>query len=419
LNHTFTRELENHVIGMLLDGKANQAFNEGLALEHFNGKENVEIFEAIYTAYNAGEEIDLPNIGVKIRQDTMMHLISVNEKCPKTHNIESYIDELKKILMLRKIWLSISNVSNLIHCWAPFSPIDGIMAAVEKVSVDGIAPSIESKRTDEKAMDEWHTRVMEDRKKGGITGITTGIREIDCALNGGMKPGQLITVAARTGVGKTALATNMALNAAKEGSRVQYFSIELDRDEIIDRLVCAHAEFNTASMASREIDSYHLTHVNDAKDYIRSLPITIETSTRNSWEIVESLIRREKRLKNLKICFIDYVQQFGIKSRRMMSKREEMIAITGQAKALASELKICIVLVAQLNRNADDQPDIVPSIHDLKESGSIEQDSNAVLLLYPLTDTSRLGLSVGKNRSGKKSNVCIPADLSKNKFYTE
>ena len=415
-----TNKLELAILGLCMNGQAAVAFDAGIGAEMFTEKNHVEIYEAIRKCFDEGTEVNLPNVGIKLSDHgTLTVLMEICEKAPVSQNVVAFIDEVRKSIWVKSTYLKLANIAKMVKAWKEFDPIESIKLAIEEIKDLGEKEREQNRRTDDRAVYEWIENIERDIEKGGLVGITTGITELDLALGGGMRPGQLITVAARTGVGKTALATNMALSAAKQGHRVQYFSIELMRDEIIDRMACACGEINTHTMVCRKFSSQDLDKIKTAAEYISSLPITIETTTKRSWENVESLIRREKRLKNLRIAFIDYIQQFKLNSKRMQSKREEITHITAAAKELALELEITIVMVAQLNRNANDEPNAIPEIRDLKESGSIEQDSNTILLLYNTADDKRMGVMVGKNRSGKKDRVVVPVDLSINKFYEE
>lgn len=411
---------EMAIISLCMNGQTAETLDLGVTPSMFAERNYGLIFEAIKKCFDDGDSVDLPNVGMKLADRTLLTvLMDICEKGPSTQNVKSYIDEMVNTAWILSTYRSLADVAKKIKAWKSSDPIEPIKMAIEAIKDLGAKEDVYSKRTDENATSEWLSKVESDATKGGLVGIPTGVTEIDLCLQGGMRPGQMITIAARTGVGKTALATNMALAAAKAGHRVQYFSIELLRDEIMDRLACAEMAIGTSTMTSRNINANQFDSVYEAGRRIAKLPITIETKTKKSWENVESLIRREKRLKDLKVAFIDYIQQFKYSSKKVQSRREELTEMTGDAKELALELGITIVLVAQLNRNADDAANSVPKISDLKESGSIEQDSNAVILLFNTADDKRMGLMVGKNRSGKKDRVLVNVDLSINKFYAE
>lgn len=411
--------LETAVVGLCMNGQIANALDAGLVEAMFSDRALAKLFTAMRQCFEEGEEINLPSVGMKLDDKALLPiLVEVCEKAPITQNAVAFVEEIKKSIWVRDTYLRLANVAKQLKAWKEFNPVDSMMAEIEALKQIGQQESVVGKRLDETATSEWIHGIEDDRCKGGIVGISTGIDEIDCALGGGLKPGQLVTVGARTGVGKTALATNMALAAAKQGHRVQYFTIELLRNEIIDRFACCMGGINTYNMASRQFSDYDLAKIYDVAKELYKLPITIEWKTKRSWETVESLIRREKRLKNLKVAFIDYIQQFRT-SRRFSCRREEIIYITGCAKELAQELEITIVIVAQVNRKVNDDPNSIPNITDLKESGSIEEDSNVVILLFNTADDRRLGLLVGKNRSGKKDKVTVSVDLSINKFYKD
>jgi replicative DNA helicase len=149
------------------------------------------------------------------------------------------------------------------------------------------------------------------------------------------------------------------------------------------------------------------------------LPITIETNTRSSWEVVENLIRREHRLKGLKIAVVDYIQQFHIRNKKMNSRAEELTEIADRAKAIALELEITVIMVAQLNRGAEENEDYKPKMSHLKDSGGLEQAADFIGFLHSANAEYKISLSVVKNRLGISGTMHLRVDLSTNKFHRE
>lgn len=259
---------------------------------------------------------------------------------------------------------------------------------------------------------------------GGAKIIPTGISFIDEITGGGFKAPNVVTIAARTGVGKTALATNIALNASLAGNHPLYITIELDEKELAQRLYCTNGKINTMAMSSFKLDEKLKDRLVQSAQALEGKKFSINASTGNSWESAEVSIINEVMFEGVDIVFIDYIQQFHL-SIKSESFRQELVQITNRVKQLAMRLKIPIVMVAQLNREMDKRVDKSPILSDIKESSSIDQDSDIVFLLYRDKTTARtngpndgeLWLKCEKHRGGNTCERKIEADLSINKIY--
>jgi replicative DNA helicase len=186
---------------------------------------------------------------------------------------------------------------NSIIAWNPGEPIDPIVEHIRGIEEPAVVRAAEKMRLDDGALDEFHDRleaIIENPTKH--VAMPTGIEEIDTILNGGVLPGKLITIAARPGCGKTALATNIVNNIAKGGNRCLYFSIEMPRDEMIARFVCTEAGIKVASFSRNQFTG---TELDSYMELMRSdfgrRPITVNCKTNGSWAAVEALIRYEHR----------------------------------------------------------------------------------------------------------------------------
>ena len=339
---------------------------------------------------------------------------------PNSQNVAPYVVESQKMLWANNALAKMRETADLIKSAKPFKPFDAIENSIASIPSFALLGEKSEKRLDEGLVNEYMDHVSRTIDEGTGTSIKTGINAFDDISNGGLRPGHLITIGARPGCGKTTMATNMALNIAKQGFRVQYFCIEMLKYEVIERFICADTLMNTQNVASKIFSETDWDKFYESNKKIKGLPITIECDTRGSIEALESLIRTEHRKFGLKVAFIDYIQQFKLTSskQRYKSKREELEEITSRIMLLASELKITIVIMSQLNRDIERRADTKPTMADLKESGSIEADSHLVLILHNKSPLSLSG-DVVKNRFGMTAPQTYSVDFSCNKIYEE
>jgi len=268
----------------------------------------------------------------------------------------------------------------------------------------------------------YRKRFEEDLASGGMKGIRTGIDTLDRQLGGGLKPKRMITIAGRPGAGKTSLATNMALQASMDGANPLYITLELGTDEIIERLICADKEIDTKEMNQRVLSPSSIDKFMLSTSEMATRKFCVCSKTAGSWEKVVMHINHEVKFRGVDVVFLDYIQQFRTNNHRL-STREHMNVITGQCKSLAQDLNIPIVVVAQLNRDIEKRAEKIPVMSDLKESGSIEADSDVVLILYWIAENSAgnventLGMEIVKNRQGKSGPIEFKNNFAYNKFY--
>jgi len=262
-------------------------------------------------------------------------------------------------------------------------------------------------------------------------GLDTGLPLLNGLLRGGLKPGNLLILAARPGVGKTALALNMAVAAAKrDDAAVRIFSMEMTRDELLERLVFTDAEVDTQRYSDRTLSEADWGSLDAANARLSRLRIDIEDDSSMTVSRLVSVCRRAHFAGNLDLVIVDYAQLLSTGAgsgtgaspgRRYENRTQEVGEITRALKQLAGTLKVPVIALSQLNRAVESRADKIPTMADLRESGSLEQDANTVMLLYPYDADTRRGenppaafdseenktylLDVPKNRGGKMGRV--------------
>lgn len=227
--------------------------------------------------------------------------------------------------------------------------------------------------------------------KSGVSGIPTGFIGIDKKL-GGLQPSDLIIIAGRPGMGKTALATNIAYRAAREyyltkgksGGRVLFFSLEMSAEQLAARILSECTEIDSINLRRGGIETLQLHRLFDTAQELENLPLLIDDSGGLSIAQIASRARRAKRQGQLDMVFVDYLQLLaGSGSKRSQENRvQEVTEVTKGLKTLAKELNVPVIALAQLSRGVDARDDKRPVLSDLRESGSIEQDADVVMFVY-------------------------------------
>ncbi|QGR02989.1 replicative DNA helicase [Ehrlichia ruminantium] len=226
--------------------------------------------------------------------------------------------------------------------------------------------------------------------EGTLQGISVGFRDLDQLLNG-LQKSDLIILAARPSMGKTALALNMALNACKllhskdqyTGMHIGFFSLEMSAEQLASRVIAIESEVSSYKALSGKISGEELNKVIDASTKVCNLPLIIDDTSSLSISSLRTRIRRMHQLYNLGAVFIDYLQLVkGTTKRSGENRVQEVSEVTQGLKAIAKELNIPVVALSQLSRLVEQRDDKKPQLSDLRDSGSIEQDADIVMFLY-------------------------------------
>jgi replicative DNA helicase len=251
------------------------------------------------------------------------------------------------------------------------------------------------------------------RNKGEITGVSTGFKSLDTKLLG-LQPGQLVIIASRPGMGKTALALNWATAAAKQtGFPVAIFSYEMMYAELSMRLLSAEACIDSRKLKTKDFNEMDLRSISGAIQRLSNLPIYINDVGSTNLLDIRSYCRKIKAEQNLAMVIIDYLQLMPPHVSKS-SREQEIAEISRGIKMLAGELEVPIVALSQLNRAAASRTDRRPQLQDLRESGSLEQDANIVCLIhredYYDPNTPKKGIAeiiIAKNRNGEPGTVDV------------
>jgi replicative DNA helicase len=222
-------------------------------------------------------------------------------------------------------------------------------------------------------------KVIERAQKGKITGVVSGLSELDNQL-GGFQNGELYIIAARPGMGKTALALTLALNAAHVGYSVGFFSMEMSKAALGQRMLARYSGISTQEQRGY-LNSFQIKAIKDVSEQIKSHALYIDDTTNLTIGQVRARSRRVKRRHGLDMIIVDYIGLMSATDKRA-NKVHQIEEITTGLKKLAKELDIPVIALSQLNRSLESRDDKRPMLSDLRDSGSIEQDADVVMLCY-------------------------------------
>ncbi len=260
------------------------------------------------------------------------------------------------------------------------------------------------------------------RKKGEISGLPTGYMALDKKLLG-LQPGQLVVMAARPGVGKTSLALNMMVNSVKHtGLPAVIFSLEMLGDELTNRLISSEASVDSERMRTKNFLDSDLRSIGSTVQTLSQLPIHINDNASVNIFDIKSQCRKVKMEEGLGIIVIDYLQLMQ-GSNKSISREQQISEISRGLKNLAKELGCPVLALSQLNRAVESRPDKRPLISDLRESGSIEQDADIVMMIYrdemynpESKDKGIAEVIIAKNRAGERGTAKLAWIGSQTKF---
>ena len=246
---------------------------------------------------------------------------------------------------------------------------------------------------------------------GAIRGIPTGFGKLD-SVTQGLHPGQMVVIAARPGLGKSTLALDFARTAAIRDRRTTaFFSLEMPKIEILQRLLSAESDVLLAKMRSGDLNENDWMKVHKIQDKIKGAPLYIDDSPNLSLMEIRAKARRIKQQHGLELVVIDYLQLMTSGKDKVESRQQEVSEFSRSLKLLAKELEIPVIALSQLNRGPEQRADKRPALSDLRESGSIEQDADVVILLHrDLGDQDRAGeadLILAKHRNGQTCDIPV------------
>lgn len=404
-----SEEAERSVLGaILIDKDAVTLVAEFLRPEHFYHEAHSTIYDAVVSLFEDREPIDLVTLTNRLKKQKKLtnvggssYLASLAESVPTAANIEHYGQIVKDNFTKRELIAAASRLSGL-----AFDEGQEVREVLDRAEQDIFGLSQRHLKQAfipvKEALAESFDRLDELHKKGGaIRGIPGGFADIDDTL-AGMQDSNLLILAGRPGVGKTALALNIAQYVAvKEKFPVGFFSLEMSQEELVDRMLVAQADIDAWRLKTGKLSEDDFTKLSNAMGVLAEAPLFIDDTPAISVLEMRTKARRLRAEKGLRFLVIDYLQLAT--SRRLENRVQEVSEISQGMKNLARELKIPVLAVSQLSRAVEQRGSKQPQLADLRESGAIEQDADVVMFLWrpgEEEDQDNLNLDVAKHRNG-------------------
>ena len=383
-------EAEQAILGsMLTDKDAVIAAIEVLKEDSFYREDNKLIFGAITNLYSRNEPIDIITVKAELvelgqldRVGGLEYLVELPERVPTTANVERYIKIVDEKAMLRKL---ITTSNELIALGFDESEnVDNIMDMAEKKVFDLASKKNTKGYTVMKDILVESFAELERlyNQKGAVTGISTGFIDLD-DKTAGLHNSDLIIVAARPAMGKSAFAINLATNAAVQSNvPVVIFNLEMSKEQIGNRILCSEALVDSNKIRTGQIEDEDWMKLAQTLGKISDAPIYIDDTPGISIMEIRAKCRKLKLEKNIGLIVIDYLQLITASGKKNSSREQEISEISRSLKILAKELNVPVIALSQLSRGAEKRDDKRPMLSDLRESGAIEQDADIVMFLY-------------------------------------
>jgi replicative DNA helicase len=400
-----------------------------LNVDNFYSDAHQKIYKAMIVLYEAGKPVDLVVLTEALKQANQIDdvggygaLAELWDAAPTAANAVHYAH----IVRDRSIVRSLINVGNEIlrDAYDQVGPADELLHQATGKMLDVAERGVTGRVYGmDKMLEETFDRIDQRQTRGGssISGISSGYPDLD-EVTAGFQNSEMIIIAARPSVGKTAFALNLIRNiAVDEKSTVLFCSLEQSRVEIVERLLCSHARVDAQKLRKGLMNAEDMERLIAASGVMRNAKIFIDDSPGQGMLRIAANARRLKLRNDLKMVVIDYLQLIEPENRR--DPRQEQVAqISRRLKGLARELSIPVIALAQVNRSSEDRQDHKPRLSDLRESGSIEQDADTVILLHrperfePGQHEGLTEVIIGKQRNGPVGEITLTFNKNMMRF---
>jgi replicative DNA helicase len=360
---------------------------EILAPADFYRTVNQKIYQAMTEMFERTEPIDYVTLANHLKEQGQLEAVGGAaaltriREAPLAVNAPHYARIVHDKAVLRRLIEKANAISK--RCFQEQGPADDIVDFAESAIFEITDKKVSQAFYPLSKLINANIDFLEEKEKNKtlVTGVSTGFKDLD-NLTSGLQPSDLIILAARPSMGKTALALNIARNAAVEaGVPVAVFSLEMSKEQLSLRLLCSEARVDSSRVRSGFFSDEHWNKLTDAADVLSSAPIFIDDSPSLSAMDVRAKARRLKMDKNIGLIVIDYLQLMH--GRADAERRDlEISGISRSLKALAKEINVPVMALSQLNRMLEQRTDRRPRLSDLRESGALEQDADVVAFIY-------------------------------------
>jgi replicative DNA helicase len=422
-------EAEQGVLGCIL-----LAPNEclGDCIEKFKAAEEVfydlrhqTIYKTLATMYDAREAVDIITVQQRLKDQQLLeqvgglaYLSALPDSAPSAANVRYYADIVQEKYLLRKMIHVCTDVMGRVY--EHEGEVDALMDEVERDILRISESRVQGQSVTIKDLVRKAITTIEDfhQRQGALTGVATGFTDLD-KMTSGLHGGEMVVIAARPSMGKTSLAMNMAEHVAIDlRLPVGVFSLEMTSESLVLRMLCSRSRVNLRSVREGFLVERDFPKLTGAAGKLANAPLFIDDSAGLSILQLRAKARRMHQQYGIKLFVVDYLQLLHSTSRRAENRQQEIADISNGIKALAKELNVPVIVLSQLNREMERDKNRKPRLSDLRESGSIEQDADLVMLLYkPSSDDEESGaapaeseavpvnLLIAKQRNGPTGDV--------------
>ena len=426
-------EAEQSVIGsMLMDKDAIPAAVDILNKEDFYSTQYGIMFECMVELFNEAKPIDLITVQNRLKEKDVPPEIASLEAVkdiisavPTSTNVKSYANIVHEKAVMRRLIRTSEDIAN--NCYSGKQPLDEILEDTEKNIFNVIQQKSRTELTPIGVVAETVLNKIEkaSKTKEKITGIPTGFSDLDY-MTTGFQPSDLVLVAARPSMGKTALVLNIVRHVAMKKKRpCMVFSLEMSKEQLVNRMLSMESDINSQKLRTGELGDADWEQLVQAVMEVSNAPLTIDDTPGITVTELRSKCRKIKLEKGLDLIVIDYLQLMSSSNKRSENRQQEVSEISRNLKALAREMECPVIALSQLSRAPDQRPDHRPQLSDLRESGSIEQDADIVMFIYRderyNPDTEHPGeaeLIVAKQRNGPTGTVNLVWKEDTTKFVS-
>jgi replicative DNA helicase len=407
-------EAEQAVIGsMLIDQEAITVASEIVTEDDFYNRQCGILFAAMYELYREGKQVDPITLQDRLKEKdvpeetySIEYITNIVDAVPTSANIRYYAGIVAEKSTLRRLIKLTGEIEN--NCYDGKENIEYILNDTEK----RVFELVQRRNSDDftpinKVVIEALARIEAAYRSGGdITGIPTGFIDLDFKT-AGMQPSDLILIAARPSMGKTAFVLNIAQHMALRCNKsVAIFSLEMSKEQLVNRLFALEGTINAQNPRTGNLEPKEWDKLTEASNTIGESKIIIDDTSGISVQELRSKCRKYKLEKGLDCIIIDYLQLMS-GNGRTESRQQEISEISRSLKGIARELNVPVIALSQLSRQVEQRPNKRPIMSDLRESGAIEQDADVVMFIYrddyynPDTDRKNISeIIIAKQRNG-------------------
>jgi replicative DNA helicase len=369
------------------------------------------IFGVIVELNSSGKPVDLVMLAERLKAAELIadiggypYLQELWECAPTAANAMFYANIVREKFLMRRMIHACNEI--LREVYSPVGAVDDLIENAQRQILaigNEVSASENHKLAD--VIIEVHQEIDRNaRSPSGVIGVPTGLIDIDM-ITGGFRDGELIILGARPSVGKSAMAGNIARNAAAEGFNTLVVSLEMPRVQWVSRWICGDAKVDSHSLRSGRLSHDQVERIQVASNNLSPLPIWLNDTPTQKTRNIMAAARRLKASNKLKFVIVDYLQLIDAEDRRVL-RNEQVSAMTRALKLMARELELPVLCLSQLSRGSDQREDKRPRLSDLRDSGSIEQDADTVLFLHrpeksdPSSETELIEFIIEKQRNG-------------------